>query len=156
MKSHQRWSGDVQTLYHIMCGGINILSNRTEWTAEPLWRTKRPIKWDGNMEIKMSISECKINKRPLFVQPLERVGISRCILIGQRTSCWRTTTTATTTTTTTTITLYCISIGQRTKFNWGVAAAAATATGNFRLYLLLLLLSSSLSSSSSSSSGSPY
>jgi hypothetical protein len=66
-----------------MCGGINTLTDRTEWTAEPIWRTKRSIKRDRNMEVKMSISKCKINKRPLVTQPIERAGISCCILIGQ-------------------------------------------------------------------------
>jgi hypothetical protein len=88
-----------------------------------------------------SISECKINKRPLFMLPLERAGISCCVSSGQRAKLnWRTTTTTTTTKTM----LYCISIGQRTKFNWCVAAAAAaTTTANLRLLLLLF-------------SGSPY
>jgi hypothetical protein len=119
MKSHQWWSGDVLTLYHIWCGGISTLTNRIEWTAEPFWRTKRPIKRDRNMEVKMSISECEINKRPLFMLPSKRAGISCCI-----------------------------SIGQRTKFNWWlllllllllvvvVVVAAATTTANLRLYLL--------------------
>lgn len=66
-----------------MCGGINTLIDRTERTAEPIWGTKRPIKRERNMEVKMSISKCKINKRPLVTQPMERAGISCCILIGQ-------------------------------------------------------------------------
>jgi hypothetical protein len=46
---------------------------------------KTTDKMNRNMEDKMSISECRINKSVLLMQPLERAGISCCILIGQGT-----------------------------------------------------------------------